>query len=670
MGADTPSPASTVDESSSTTVLEEYGRRLGRDTVIYTIGSGLVLVVSLITLIVFTHYMTPAQYGSLAILFSFAGALTIVLNLIPLAGVMRWVYVAGEADVGAIDDPSRQAPGGTKSRALGTGWWMSLVAILLGCGILLPLSAPLGQLLLGNNHSADSVRLAIASGATGSVFRLTSNVLRMERRPVAFSLILGTRPLIALAVAVPLVANGEGINGGLIGTTAGSTVAGLIAIFLVRHSYSANFNWHDAREIVDLGSRYTFVILGLFTVHNGDAWVMSRFASHAEVGVYRVAARLSSIISYLVSAFLLAWAPLERSPLFQATYDLHGEVRMHSRMLTYFILSGLAITLGLSLAGDVLVRLSPPAYSSAANLIPITSFSFVVYGTYVVIARTTAYKHRDFVHNFSSGMAAVIYVVAASFLVPPFGGYGLALSSIIGMTFATACFRAIDRSATRYAALEWRKLIPAAAITFACLALGRAADTHNGFSQTGLNLIDFFVVYPAVMILTRVVTPTDARVLWQMAVGIVEQLLSPVRPGRGGVAIATALSQLNPRDVELLHELIKDRVPPTEVARRDRVALSVVEARSAHALRQLTGSGGSERDDSALGYWLFNVRGSAERDVVRTFLIERGLPLLTLHAVEAAAARLKTLPGRLWPQAQTDRIMGDPAMPIEPVVGL
>jgi O-antigen/teichoic acid export membrane protein len=631
-------------------VLQEFGRRLGRDTIIYAAGTGAVLVVSLVTLVVFTHYMPPAEYGSLSILYAGSGALTILLNLIPLAGILRWVYVSGEADAGAADDPSRQAPGGTKRRALGTGCWLNLMSITVTCAILVPFRRPLADVLLGSSSASNAILLMIASGAAGSVFRLTTNVVRMERRPVAFSVITATRPLVSLAISVPLVIHGKGIDGALIGTIAGSLVPGLAAVVITRASYSAQFNWTDARAIVDLGFRYTLVIIGLYIVHNGDALVLSRFASHASVGIYRVAVRLSSIISYLVSAFLLAWAPLERSTLFQTVYDLHGATRMHSRMLTYFILSGLAITLGLGLAGDLVVQLSPPAYRSAANLIPFTSFAFVVYGAFIIIARTTYHQHRDFVHNSSCALAAIVYIGLSAWLVPKWGAYGLAVAASVGMAVATLCFRLLVPTATHYAVLEWRRLIGGAAISFACLALGRSPYIGHGFARAGLELVDFFVLYPAAMVLTGIVPRSEARVLRGIAIGVGEQLLSPLHPERSGASATEALGKLPDRDVALLLALIKDRLPMTELARVQGVPVSVLEARAARALRAITGAEAPEREDAAIGHWLFDVQGEAERDVVGNFLVGHGLARLTLHQVESAAATLKALPRQLWPK--------------------
>jgi O-antigen/teichoic acid export membrane protein len=650
--------------------LQDYGRRIGYDTAIYVAGNTVFLIASLVALTVYTHFMPPSEYGLLSILFFTAGALTILLNLVPLAGIMRWVWVAGEADSGAVDDPSRQAPGGTKRRALGTGCWMSLIMTALGLAILLPFTGQLSQYLLGSSTDGDLVRLAIFSGAAGSFFRVTSNVVRMNRRPVAFSILVGVRPLIALAVSVPLVANGGGVGGALTGAIAGSLVTSVAAVAISHRSYSLKFNWSDVRGITDLGLKYTFVIIGLYTVHNADALVLSRFTTHTSVGVYRVAARIAAVMSYLVAAFLQAWSPLERGALFQTTYETYGMARVHSRMITYFVLVGLTAVLGLGLAGGLLVRLTPAAYHGAAGMIPFATFAFVVYGVFVLIARTTYHRHRDLVHNLAAAIAAVVFIGCSALLCPRWGGYGLAISASIGMWVACVCFRLIVKSSTHHAGLDWPRFVGAAAIAFACLALGLLAPVGHGVWRAALGTVDFFVLYPGALLLTRVVSMQEARALADMARAIVSQLLAPLRPARYARQTAQTLTTLPVGEATLLRALVKDRVDPGELAQRNRTPVSVIEARAARALRTLTGAEAPERDDAAIGHWLFNDQGSAERDIIMYFLVGHGVSMETLHRVEHGCRLLRSVPDDLWPYAASGPSVELASAQLEPGIGL
>jgi hypothetical protein len=327
--------------------------------------------------------------------------------------------------------------------------------------------------------------------------------------------------------------------------------------------------------------------------------------------------------------------------------------------------------LALSLSGDLVVRLAPPAYSSAAGLIPFTSFFFVVYGVFVLIARTTYHTHRDFVHQFSAAFAAVAYVGLAVLLVPRWGGYGLAIGASIAMALACACFRLIAPTASHYAILEWPRLLGGGLIAIGCVVLGLVPDVGQGVDRALLGLVVFFVVYPALMILTGVVPRSELRMIRDVAAGTIGQYAAPFRRRARGAEATQALAELEPGEIVVLRGLIRDRNTPTVLAQRLGLPVSVVEARAARALVRLADADAAERDDTAIGHWLFAIRSSAERDVVMYSLINHGIPVTTLHGAEAALAVLKRIPSDLWPADGARRLpAGDMMAPLEASLGL
>ena len=67
-----------------------------------------------------TRFLSPAEFGELALLMVFAAFLTIVYNVGMVQGTFMWVFgAAGEEEV--EDAPGKAAAAGTKRRALGTG---------------------------------------------------------------------------------------------------------------------------------------------------------------------------------------------------------------------------------------------------------------------------------------------------------------------------------------------------------------------------------------------------------------------------------------------------------------------------------------------------------------------------------------------------------------------
>jgi hypothetical protein len=207
-------------------------------------------------------------------------------------------------------------------------------------------------------------------------------------------------------------------------------------------------------------------------------------------------------------------------------------------------------------------------------------------------------------------------------------------------------------------------------ISIGCLALGLLTPVGHGADRVLLEVADFFLLYPALLLFTGVVPMRDARQLAQIAGGVIATTIAPLRPKARTARLQATLARLSPTDTALLSALVRDRTPPVIVARHDHVPVSAIEAQAARALRMLSGVDSPERDDAAIGHWLFNDKGSAERDVIMYFLTGHGVSMLTLHAVEAQLAALRSAPRSAWPAVPPPTSIVSGALELEPSIGL
>lgn len=400
------------------------GGRVTRDTTIYVLGLLAVGPFSLVSVAVLTRVLRPGQYGDLALLLVFAGYLTTLYNTGSLHGTFMLVYGASEGEGDDIGEGVGITS--TPKRALGTGVLLTLMIVSAGTVVCFALAAPIAGLLLGRHgvHATALVRWAAASAAAGSLWRLTVNVMRMERKPVRFSIFNALRPLFVVGGSVPLVLLGFGLQGALAGTTLGTLVATAACIAAAHRSYALAFSWHDAKEIVVRGAKVVVPVVCLFIVHNADVVLLSRYAPAREVGIYRVASRFAAVPSYFASAFTMAWAPLERGVMFQSTYRHVGEERVRGALLTYFLLAGLTLVMLLDVASPGLVLLAGPQFRSAAPLIPLAGAGFVCYGLYIVLVRVVKVERRMFFYAAGAVMAGVFDIGLSTVTIPWLGAYG------------------------------------------------------------------------------------------------------------------------------------------------------------------------------------------------------------------------------------------------------
>jgi SAM-dependent methyltransferase/O-antigen/teichoic acid export membrane protein len=673
------------------------GGRVTRDTTIYILGLLAVGPFSLISVAVLTRVLRPGQYGDLALLLVFAGYLTTLYNTGSLHGTFMLVYgTAGGGEGDEVGGTSRvtSAP----KRALGTGVALTLMIVGAGTVVCFALATPIAGALLGREgaHASALVRWAAASAAAGSLWRLTVNVLRMERKPVRFSTFNALRPLFVVGGSVPLVLAGFGIAGALAGTTLGTLAATAACIAMAHRSYALAFSWADAREIVSRGRRVVVPVVCLFIVHNADVVLLSRYAPAHEVGIYRVASRFAAVPSYFASAFTMAWAPLERGVMFQSTYRHVGEERVRGAILTYYLLAGLTLVMLLDVTAPGLVLLAGSRYRSAAPLIPLAGAGFVCYGLYIVLARVVRVDRAMLLYGAGAVLAGVLDIGLSTVTIPWLGAYGVPVAMIAGLLLACAAWlmvvRGLMKASLSFEAGPLAGLAGAVAIAVATQAIGLRLLP----SAKPLVLAMTFAVYLAAVLAFGVVPRRHRRLLARL-------VRTALRRGVGAGDPGAALKHLDPRQRNLLAAIERDdRSFPELVARLGR---SERELRHEYvaALRILAGApepaghdariptehdtrvpaghdtqmpaGHDDRmpagHDARISAYLLSKQPEAQRDALGRALIEDEVDGLELMELDDAARRLRALPSEAWAALTARRTGGElvaraPEAPIPP----
>ncbi|HEV3071615.1 MAG TPA: methyltransferase domain-containing protein [Solirubrobacteraceae bacterium] len=648
------------------------GGRVTRDTLIYIVGLLAVGPFSLVSVAVLTRVLAPGQYGDLALLLVLAGYLTTLYNTGSLHGTFMWVYGAAE---GEGDDVGAEAAiTSTPKRALGTGVVLTLMIVTAGTALCFVAAPAIAGLLLGR-HTGDAtalVRWAAASAAAGSLWRLTVNVLRMERKPVRFASFNALRPLFVVGGSVPLVLAGYGVEGALAGTALGTLVASAACIAMARRSYALAFSWADARKIVALGATVVVPVVCLFIVHNIDVVLLSRFAPAHEVGIYRVASRFAAVPSYFASAFLMAWAPLERGVMFQATYRHVGTERVRGAILTYYLLAGLTLVLLLDVSAPALVLLAGPQYRAAAPLIPLAAAGFVCYGLYMVLARVVRAPRHMLFYAAGALLAGMLDIGLSTVTIPWLGAYGVPAAMIAGLLVSCLMWIMVVRGLMEASlAIEARPLAGLAGAVALAAAI-QALGLHLWPNERPLVLAAVLITYFAAILACGVVPRPHRQLLARL-------LRNALRRGVGAQDPTAGLERLDPRQRSLLAAIERDGRPLAELAQRRGRSERELRCEYVAALRALIGAppaphgetslnseARSEADpigapptpgehDARIAAYLLSREPEAQRDVYGRTLIEEDVDGLHLMELDEAAQRLRALPPQAWAAVSAER---------------
>jgi O-antigen/teichoic acid export membrane protein len=624
-------------------ILTQYGSRISRETAIYALGMGMVFPLGIIQVAVLTHFLAPSVFGELGVLLTFAAMVTLIMNTGSLQGTFMWTFgSSGDgdgADISVEFDDDDAAGAADKRVALSTGLFMTIGICIALAVPLIVWSSQIAGLLIGDSNRGNLVVWATLSAVAGALWRLTVTALRHERRPVLYSIAQMLRPISVVAIAVPLVATGEGIRGALIGTALGSAIGVLFCFGVDHRSYGFAFDREDAVKMLRLGGVFVFIVAGLWLVHDADIYLVSWFSSPTDTGLYRLASRLATLPSYLVAAFMFAQSSLERSMLFHATYERRGHHQTKSTLLTYYMFCALWLVLGLSIGADLIVQIAPPSYAGAARYIPLLGVAYLCYGAYVVIMRSAQVPRRRLVYAGSALTAGGVFVGLAILLIPLIGPYGAPIGEIVGLGSVALFLLWLMRRVDMPLGVQTGPILKGVLACGLCWAVGTRLSHVLGAARWPVEALTL-LLYPVLLIVTGAIPRNHLGPLAKISQNTLPRTRrSPLLDRVPGIA---------PRRRHVLEAIARDRRPAGSVAAEHGLTVDEVGVRLTRALRQLTGTGEHGDDDVLLGQYLLYDGGPGDRDSWARSLTLEGIDALDIHELDTAFLSLRRTPRRAW----------------------
>ena len=630
------------DPSRSAASPSAFGRlagKVGGHSLVYALASATAILGGLAGLAVFTRYLVPAEYGRLAILLAASSILTLLLNLGTLQGTNALVYGAagedGEAE--SDDDPGKRAH--DTRRALATGLSIPLVAGIAATLVVTGAESKSADLLTGDPGRGNLVIWAAAGGALAAVWRVAANAIRLERRPGAYLATTGSQHLLGVIFAIPLLTQGRGIEAVLIGTAAGNAVALLVALVLIRRSIRPAVSWRDAREIFRRGRAYLPITSGMYFIQVADVLLLSRFVSTSQVGLFRVASRFGSFVSYWTTSFQMAWGSMRRDPLAVAADRERGAAAVASLMATYFSLITFGVVLTASVFSEELVSIAAPEFAGAADYIPLCALAWAGHGFYVLSYRASDFPAKRTWFAALTVVNAVVFLLSAYVWIPLFGTYGISLAALTGWLTGTVGLLWRGQRGPRPVPFQWARI--SAGFGMACAVL--LADKELGASSGAVQYaVDTGAVILYLILLAGLrIVPGD-----HILAGV--QVLRSARADRLSLRRGATLTA---DEHDLLEALLRRQRPPDDVAAATGLSPTDVLQRFVTALRGWAGAGPPRESDALLGSYLLMQGAFADREQRAREIFAAGVDPLDADGLKRAARSVRRVSNRRWQRA-------------------
>ncbi len=390
-------------------------RKLAGASAVYGLGSVLVRGLAFLLLPLYTRYLTPAEYGIVAL----AVTCTVVLGLVYPLG-LRGAVSRTWYEEGTVEE---------RRERIGT-IWVAMVLAATAMALVLDRSGGwLASALLPDVPFDPYLRMAVWTAFLG-VFGVTPLVLLQAReRPRPYVAFTVSTALVATALTVWFVVQGGGAEGYLKGALLGAAVVSVPYLAVTFRQIRPAFRRGVLLPALAFSLPLVPHAVAGWVLEMSDRAVLTRFVPLHDVGVYSLGYQLGAAMGLLTNAFNAAWVPL----LF-GTLKEEGEAAQPrlARLVTYYAFALCFIGLGWALLVEhALPLLAGQAFQQAHRITPWVIGGYVLGGLYFVPTNLLFWRRQTRVIPLVTLVAGVTNVALNLWLVPRYGAIAAAWSTLV-----------------------------------------------------------------------------------------------------------------------------------------------------------------------------------------------------------------------------------------------
>lgn len=437
--------------------------KLLRHGLVYTAGAVASKVAAFFVLFpIYTHYLSPAEYGVLAMLSIMTELTAIVLGVGMSQALLRyWTK---------YEEPAE------KRRVAATAVGTILLLGAVGIAAAVALSPYLSLVALGGREFSFALQLMFVATFFEMALLLPMDLMRAQEHSGLYVKASLVRGLANMGLTAYLIAvQRMGVLGSVWANVVVSSLAAILLLtYTVRLVGVPRIELRKLRELLAYGAPFVPIGIALYALHSVSAFFIRADRGLYEVGLFRTGFNISLMLTALVtSPFSQVWGwmmfEVARRPDAQKTV---------ARVMTYFAATAVFCSLLLcALARDLLRIMADPRYWSAYTVVPLITLGYIFYSAEWIASTGLCIREKTSYRTYTVVGAALLSLLLNALLVPRFGMQGAAGAgalSFLALLVATAIV------AGKIYPVPWetRRLLHAllvgAALVGAALATGRA----------------------------------------------------------------------------------------------------------------------------------------------------------------------------------------------------
>ncbi len=394
--------------------MKEQIFRLGKSSIIYGAGTMLTRFISLVLLPLFTSYLSPSDYGVLALLALLAMVAQPVFG-IGMSAAMGPSYFES-------NEPLR------KSETI----WTTFLILVISVSILIVIAwivpKTLSILIAQTPKYAYFVSLTLTGSAFGILSTPFTQRIQFEEKAKTFVVITLLSSLISISLSILTVVTMRwGVEGMVTSQVVGQAITFLMFFIMgvrgTRFIYSKKIMNELLRLGIPLipGFAFTFILM------QGNRYILQLFSGVEQVGIFSIGFNIGLVLNLAVGAVGTAWYPF-----FMSYMERQQEATiLFGRIFTYYIfLFGVLCMLFFVGSKLVITVLTQPAFHDAYMVVGFSASAIFFTGIFNMLLPGIYFKKEIRYVSVVQGLAAVISIGLNIILIKwaGFFGAGIALS--------------------------------------------------------------------------------------------------------------------------------------------------------------------------------------------------------------------------------------------------
>ncbi|WP_323922930.1 lipopolysaccharide biosynthesis protein [Aeromonas caviae] len=409
-----------------------------RNSTIYLASNILNALVPFLLLPILTRYLTPDEYGQIAMFQTLITGLAALTGLNAVGAANRKFYDKHDASALALFN--------------GTCLHILLLSSLTLGVVCFFLSAEFSQWL---NIPTSWVYFALVISSANFIIQFRLGQWQIRERAVSFGVMQVSQSVLVLILSLALIIGfQQGAAGrvdALMATSVVYAVLGLLLLYRERLLVLLPLNKAFFKEALSFGVPLVPHVVGIFLLSSIDRFFINRQLGVAEAGIYMLGVQLSLGMAVVFDAINKALVPW----LFRTLSDNNPHQLQRLVKFTYFFFAIVAGLGGLSfIVGPwVVTWIAGPEYQRAATVIGWLCLGQAFGGMYLMVTNYIFYAKRTGALSAVTISTGLLNIALLVYLIEHMGIVGVAMAFAISMCIR---FFATWWLASRVSAVSWR----------------------------------------------------------------------------------------------------------------------------------------------------------------------------------------------------------------------